>query len=92
MDLHSKKILGYAYDVSMTAELAIKAVKNACLNVKDTNRILLHSDLGVQYTSQAFETYLKERGMLHSFSLKGTSYDNACIESFHSILLQYIYG
>ena len=86
MDLHSKKILGYAYDVSMTAELAIKAVKNACLNVKDTDGILLHSDLGVQYTSHAFETYLKERGMLHSFSRKGTPYDNACIESFHSIL------
>ena len=31
MDLHSKKILGYAYDISMTAELAIKAVKNACI-------------------------------------------------------------
>ncbi len=61
MDLHSKKIIGYAYDVSMTAELAIKAVKNACINVKDTNGILLHSDLGVQYTSHAFETCLKGR-------------------------------
>lgn len=46
LHLHSKKILGYAYDVSMTAELAIKAVNNACLNVKDTEGILLHSDLG----------------------------------------------
>ena len=27
MDLHSKKILRYAYDVFMTAKLAIKAVK-----------------------------------------------------------------
>ncbi len=86
MDLHSKKILGYAYDTSMTTELAIKAVKNACFNVKDTEGIVLHSDLGVQYTSHAFETCLKERGMLHSFSRKGTPYDNACIESFHSIL------
>ena len=70
----------------MTAELAIKAVKNACLNAKDTDGILLHSDLGVQYTNHAFETCLKERGILHSFSRKGTPYDNACIESFHSIL------
>ena len=86
MDLHSKKILGYAYDRSMTAELAIKAVKNTCLNVKDTEEILFHSDLGVQYTSHAFETCLKERGILHSFSQKGTWYDNDCIESFNSIL------
>ena len=86
MDLHSKKILGYAYDVSMTEELAITAVKNACLNGKDTDGILLHSDLGTQYISHVFETCLKERGILHSFSRKGTPYDNACIESFHSIL------
>ena len=86
MDLQSKKILGYAYDISMTAELAIKTVKNSCLNVKDTVGILLHSNLGVQYTSHAFEVYLKERGILHSFSRKGIPYNNVCIESFHSIL------
>ena len=62
MDLHSKKILGYAYDVSITAELAIKAVTNAYLNAKDTKELI------------------------PSFSRKGTPYDNACIESFHSIL------
>ena len=74
MDLHSKKILGYAYDRSMTAELAIKAIKNVCLNVKDTEEILWYSDLGIQYTSHAFEIYLKERGILHSFSQKETPY------------------
>ena len=67
-------------------ELAIKAIKNACLNVKNTKGILLHSDLGVQYTSWAFENYSEEKVILHSFSQKGTPYDNACIESFHWIL------
>ena len=86
MDLCSRKIIGYAYGTSMTAELAVEAVKNACLNVKDTSGIILHSDLGSQYTSLAFEGYLAERGILHSFSRKGNPYDNACIESFHSVL------
>lgn len=31
MDLYSKKIIGYAYGTSMTVELAVKAVENACL-------------------------------------------------------------
>jgi transposase len=68
MDFHSKKIIGYAYDTSMTAELAVKAVKNACLNVKNTKDIILHSDLGTQYTSRLFEDYLYSKG-IHPQSL-----------------------
>ena len=52
----------------------------------DTTGIVLHSDLGSQYTSEEFEKYLQDQGMLHSFSRKGNPYDNACIESFHSVL------
>lgn len=33
MDLCSRKIIGYAYGTSMTAELAVESVKNACMNV-----------------------------------------------------------
>lgn len=70
----------------MTAELAIQAIRNACLNVRNTKGIILQSDLGCQYTSQSFEKYLKSKGIIHSFSGKGNPYDNACIESFHAIL------
>ena len=35
MGLCSRKIIGYAYGTSMTSELAVRAVKNACLNVYD---------------------------------------------------------
>lgn len=64
MDLCSRKIIGYAYGTSMTAELAIEAVKNACLNVRETKGIILHSDLGSQYTSQSFEKFLDSREIL----------------------------
>ncbi len=86
MDLCSRKIIGYAYGTSMTAEPVVKAVKNACLNVRDTKGSVLHSGLGSQYTSQVFEKYLESKGIRHSFSHKGNPYDNACIESFHSVL------
>ena len=86
MDLHSKKIIGYAYDLSMSTDLVIKSVENACLNVKNTHGIILHSDLGTQYTSHLFESFLSSKGIVHSFSRKGNPYDNACIESFHSVL------
>ncbi|WP_423780367.1 DDE-type integrase/transposase/recombinase [Dialister invisus] len=54
MDLYSRRIIGWAYDTSMTAELAVKAVRNACMNVSDTEGIIIQSDLGTQYTSELF--------------------------------------
>ena len=87
MDLCSRKIIGYACGTSMTAELAVKAVKavkNACLNVRDTKGIILHSDLGSQNTSQVFEKYLESKGIQHSFSRKGNRMTMPV--SSHSIL------
>ena len=51
---------------------------------KPKNTVILHSDLGSQYTSSKFDDYLNEHNIVHSFSGKGCPYDNACIESFHS--------
>ena len=47
MDLYSRKIIGYAYGTSMTADLAVEAVENACLNVRDTKGSILHSETGL---------------------------------------------
>ncbi len=86
MDFYSRKIIGWAYGTTMTADLAVKAVKNACINVQDPSGIILNSDLGTQYTSDQFERYLAKKQIHHSFSRKGCPYDNSCIESFHSLL------
>jgi len=47
---------------------------------------ILHTDLGSQYTSEEFTQYVLSKGIKQSFSRIGCPYDNACIESFHSIL------
>lgn len=47
---------------------------------------ILLSERAKEMFNMAFESYLAERGILHSFSRKGNPYDNACIESFHSVL------
>lgn len=86
MDLHSKKIIGYAYSKSMAAELAVKSIENECLNVWDTTGIIEHSDLGTQYTCKLFEDCLIQNHKIHSYSRKGNPYDNACIESFHATI------
>ena len=64
MDLYSRKIIGYAYGTSMPTELELEAIKNDCLNVKHTEGIILHSDIGSQYTSNLFEGFLAGKGIL----------------------------
>lgn len=86
LDLHTKKIIGYAFSKTMDTELAIKAVENAYITQKPKNTVILHSDLGSQYTSSKFDDYFNEHNIVHSFSGKGCPYDNACIESFHATL------
>lgn len=45
---------------------------------------VFHSDRGIQFVSQAFQKVTE--GMINSYSKKAYPWDNACIESFHSLL------
>ncbi|UAT29134.1 IS3 family transposase [Bacillus badius] len=86
LDLHSKKIVGYSFSRSMTSDLVIEALQNACFSQKPRKGLILHTDLGSQYTSSEFTQHVQKQGIKQSFSQKGCPYDNACIESFHAIL------
>ncbi|WGX77634.1 DDE-type integrase/transposase/recombinase (plasmid) [Paraclostridium bifermentans] len=61
MDLFSRKIVGYAYGKNMTSELSGKVMENVCLNIHNTEGIILHSDLGTQYTSNQFQQMIAEK-------------------------------
>ena len=88
LDLHSKKIVGYSFGKNMTNNLVIAALKNAYYlqNIGKDNKIIFHSDLGSQYTSNYMKNLCNEFNIIQSFSQKGCPYDNACIESFHAVL------
>lgn len=86
MDLHTRKIIGYSFSKTIDSALAIAALDNAYMLEKPKDSVIFHSDLGCQYTSIEFINRLKKYGMKSSNSRKGCPYDNACIESFHSIL------
>lgn len=86
MDLHTRKIVGFSFGRTMTTELIIKALNNAYHAQQPGKNLIFHSDLGSQYTSDEFAIVIKQLNMTHSFSYKGSPYDNACIESFHAIL------
>lgn len=86
MDLYSRKIIGYSFSKTMDTSVVINALNNAYYNQKPTGSVIFHSDLGTQYTSSEFINTAKIYKMKISNSRKACPYDNACIESFHSIL------
>ncbi|QWB95610.1 IS3 family transposase [Mycoplasmatota bacterium] len=86
MDLHSKMIIGYNYQRHMKQEIVLESLHQAVYKTKDTKGIMIQSDLGSQYLSYDVEKFIENHDMIHSYSRKGTPYDNAPIESFHSII------
>ena len=86
MDLHSRRIIGYSFSKKMDTDLVLKTLESAVKNRTITGDLIIHTDLGSQYTSQDFKNLTSELNVIQSFSRKGCPYDNACIESFHATL------
>lgn len=86
LDLCTKEIVGWNIADRMSTDLVIEALEAAYAAKKPDEGLIHHSDRGSQYASQDYRDKLKEFKMTASMSRKGNCYDNACIESFHSIL------
>lgn len=86
LDLFTRKIVGWQLGTRMKTELVSAALDKAYQSQKPGKGLLHHSDRGSQYASVDYREKLKKYHMIRSMSRRGNCYDNACIESFHSIL------
>lgn len=86
MDLFSRKIIGFAMSERMTKDLVLLALERAKNTQPPKDGLIHHSDRGSQYASIDYTEVLKEAKIEISMSGKGNCYDNACIESFHSVI------
>lgn len=86
MDLHSRRIIGWAMADHMRAELALSALAMAISARQPARGLIHHSDRGVQYASTAYRNTLRSQGLLASMSRKADCYDNAPMESFFHTL------
>lgn len=85
-DCYSVKIIGWHMSKNIDADLAVQVSRNEVNNpnIDINNNLIIHSDLGSQYTNTKFKDYLSQLSINHSYSKKGYPYDNAPMESFHS--------
>ena len=86
LDVHSRRIVGWAMESHLRTELVVDALQMAVWRRKPAPGLIHHSDQGVQYTALSFSEKLKEVGITPSMGRTGTALDNAMAESFVSTL------
>lgn len=86
LDLFSRQVIGWSMHPRLARDLVIQAVLMAVWQRASAEAVILHSDRGTQYTSQEFQAFLKDHGIVSSMSGVGTCYDNAVAESFFGLL------
>jgi transposase InsO family protein len=82
MDLHSRRIVGWAMDKRMKKQLVLDALAMAYWQRKPPAGLLHHSDRGSQYACPDYRKRLESYGMKASMSRKGNCWDNAPMERF----------
>ncbi|MCW5569412.1 MAG: IS3 family transposase [Dokdonella sp.] len=88
LDVHSRRIVGWAMGDRADQALASAALDMAVGRRKPKRGTIHHSDQGAQYTAKAYQQQLRDAGLVASMSRKGMPYDNAVMESFFSSLKQ----
>jgi len=86
LDLHTRRIVGWAMSDRMTSDLTVAALEMALLQRQPQADLIHHSDQGSQYTDQAYQALLKNHGIRASMNGAGSWYDNAPMESFFGTL------
>ena len=82
LDLHSRKIVGWAMASVMPAALVCAALQMAIVQRNPARGLIVHSDRGTQYASSEHQTLLARHGLVCSMSRKGNCWDNAVMERF----------
>ena len=77
LDLHSRRVVGWAISNRMKKDLAIRALNMAIALRRPPKGCIHHTDRGSQYCSRDYQKILRKHGLTASMSGKGNCYDRA---------------
>lgn len=89
IDLYSRRLIGFAIADHCRAPLVCDALKMAIAARGGKDKIagvIMHTDRGSQYTSDAFTALCRSQKITQSMSRAGSCLDNAVAESFFATL------
>lgn len=87
-DAYSRKIMGFSVSENMNAENVSIALKIAIKNRINNEKLIHHSDRGLQYCSEYYQTILKQNQIIPSMADGYDCYQNALAERINGILKQ----
>ncbi len=88
-DAYSKKIMGYYLDSTLEVKASLRALKKAIKNRSYPNqRLIHHSDRGLQYCSDDYQKLLDNADIKCSMTESYDPYQNAVAERINGILKQ----
>jgi transposase InsO family protein len=82
IDLHSRKVVGYAVADHLHTTLIIEALAAALLTRTPPHGVIFPSDRGCQHTTKKFADFCAINGVRRSMGRRATYYDNTVSESF----------
>ncbi|TBT36362.1 IS3 family transposase, partial [Vibrio parahaemolyticus] len=86
VDLFSRRVIGWSMKSRITKGLVLDALLMAIWRRSPSQKVLVHSAQGSQYTSHDWNKFLKQHGLEASMSRRGNCHDNAVAESFFQLL------
>jgi putative transposase len=87
LDVHSRRVVGFALADHLRTELALGALDLALgQRQPEPGTLVHHTDRGSQYTARAYQERLAAHGITASMSRRGDCYDNALAESFNATI------
>lgn len=85
-DAYSKKIMGYCVSNNLSATGTIEALRMALSGRMYNDKLIHHSDRGLQYCSSGYVNLLTKNEVCISMTQDGSPYDNAVAERVNGIL------
>ena len=87
-DAYSKKIMGFDVSESLATEGSLRALNMAVKQRKYRNKLIHHSDRGLQYCSNDYQNRLNDKKIIPSMTESYDPYSNAIADRVNGILKQ----
>ena len=87
IDAFARRIVGWRVSTSLHADIALDALEQALHDrgLDEKDKLIHHSDRGVQYVAIRYADRLAEAGINPSVGSVGDSYDNALAETINGL-------